>query len=372
MPPVPHHQEAEALLLQDGDFLVCELGSPEGHPVISFRWRGKTLHFEVFQVTLHPRPGRPQALFQLKDERFASRFALVVQSYMTFRCPLSRATGAVVSKPGSHQRPLMRSLREDVLTDSPAATRSFRYSHPLLLDPPLHAAGSEPTVLKGLPHLGTMTDSLRASDGQLSDGKAPSKPLWSPSLSLPLSLTSPAPPPPQIFDHALVPPRLYSSHSTLQPSRVRLLEGEETCGPLDESRDRLLRILLGVRQVALDAPLFRRAAAQCLQGFRPNPAPWEALTTNFLCRLLWGSKGAQTARADHIQKFHHILSILSHQLELLMAESPSPIPITLEGPQEGCPPPPLFKRLRPELGAQTHHSSTWETQTGESGVQDHP
>lgn len=47
---------------------------------------------------------------------------------------------------------------------------------------------------------------------------------------------------------------------------VRLLEGEETSGPLDESCDRLLRILLGARQVARDAPLFRRAAAQRLQG----------------------------------------------------------------------------------------------------------
>lgn len=49
---------------------------------------------------------------------------------------------------------------------------------------------------------------------------------------------------------------------------VRLLEGEETSGPLDESCDRLLRTLLGARQVARDAPLFRRAAAQRLQGER--------------------------------------------------------------------------------------------------------
>lgn len=47
---------------------------------------------------------------------------------------------------------------------------------------------------------------------------------------------------------------------------VRLLEGEETSGPLDESCDRLLRTLLGARQVARDAPQFRRAAAQRLQG----------------------------------------------------------------------------------------------------------
>lgn len=95
MPPVQHHQETEALLQQDGDFLVHDSESRE---VISYHWRGKTLHFEVFQVALHPRPGRHQALFPLKDERFASMFGLV-QSYMTCRCPLSQATGAVVSKP---------------------------------------------------------------------------------------------------------------------------------------------------------------------------------------------------------------------------------------------------------------------------------
>lgn len=127
MLPVLHHQEAEALLLQDGDFLVRASESCKGHPVISCRWRGKTLHFEVFQVALRPRPGRPQALFQLEDERFASMSALI-QSYMTHRRPLSQATGAVVSKPVSRQRPLTRSLSEDVLTDSTAATRPFRYS----------------------------------------------------------------------------------------------------------------------------------------------------------------------------------------------------------------------------------------------------
>lgn len=50
-------------------------------------------------------------------------------------------------------------------------------------------------------------------------------------------------------------------------------------------------------------------------GFRPNPELWEALTTGFLRRLLWGSKGAQATRANRLEKFHHVLSILSQQLE---------------------------------------------------------
>lgn len=127
-----HPQEAEALLLQDGDFLVRASESRGGRPVISCRWRGKTLHFEVFQVALRPRPGRPEVLFQLEDERFASMSALV-HSYMTSRRPLSQATGAVATKPVSRQRPLTRSFSEIVLTDSLAATRPLRYSLQFLL-----------------------------------------------------------------------------------------------------------------------------------------------------------------------------------------------------------------------------------------------
>lgn len=50
---------------------------------------------------------------------------------------------------------------------------------------------------------------------------------------------------------------------------VRLLEGEELAGPLDESCERLLRTLHRARQVARDAPKFRQAAAQRLRGERP-------------------------------------------------------------------------------------------------------
>ncbi|XP_055473665.1 SH2 domain-containing protein 3A [Psammomys obesus] len=540
-------QEAEALLLQDGDFLVRASESRGGRPVISCRWLGKTLHFEVFQVTLRPRPGRPQALFQLEDERFASMPALV-HSYMTRRRPLSQATGAVASKPVRRQRPLTRSFSEDVLTDSPADTRPLRprkwsSSQPADLDhsgrgedgtragaPPtfgsaLHRTGSEPTLPKALPHLGTMTDSLRASDGQL-HAKAPSKPHRIPPTYCELlprvpsaqrATPRPSCPEPEVWGWdaeeeededrhrcfvrpqtevsfcspvhpscllgpqnrpldptvlhtlrslfvahhpgstalhlllvdcqaigllgvtksqqsamgvasglelltlphghqlrlevlerietlalagalavlgcsgpleertsalkglvelalalrpgatgdllglagvmgALLMPQVSRLESTWRHLRrnhteaalvfeqelkplmraldestgpcnpgevalphvapaVRLLEGEETSGPLDESCDRLLRTLLGARQVARDAPLFRRAAAQRLQGFKPNPELREALTTSFLRRLLWGSKGAQAPRDDRLQKFHRILGILSQQLE---------------------------------------------------------
>ena len=50
---------------------------------------------------------------------------------------------------------------------------------------------------------------------------------------------------------------------------VRLLEGEELPGPLDESCERLLRTLHRARQMAQDAPKFREAAARRLRGELP-------------------------------------------------------------------------------------------------------
>ncbi|XP_011928681.1 PREDICTED: SH2 domain-containing protein 3A isoform X7 [Cercocebus atys] len=551
-------QKAEALLQQDGDFLVRASGSRGGHPVISCRWRGSALHFEVFRVALRPRPGRPTALFQLEDEQFPSMPALV-HSYVTGRRPLSQATGAVVSRPVTWQKPLRRSFSEDTLMDGPARTQPLRArkwsnSQPADLahmgqsreDPtgieafamPVSAlprTGSDPVLLKAPAPLGTVANSLRASDGQL-QAKAPAKPPRTPSFELPdaserpatycelvprvpcvqgtsLSQSCPEPeapwweaeedeeeenrcftrpqaeisfcPPdtpscllgpqnrplePQVLHtlrglflehhpgstalHLLLVDcqatgllgvtrdqrdnmgvssglelltlphgcrlrlELLERHETLalagalavlgcsgpleeraaalrglvelalalrpgaagdlpglaavmgallmpQVSRlehtwrqlrrshteaalafeqelkplmraldegagpcdpgevalphvapmVRLLEGEEVAGPLDESCERLLRTLHGARHMARDAPKFRKVAAQRLRGFRPNPELREALTTGFLRRLLWGSRGAGAPRAERFEKFQRVLGVLSQRLE---------------------------------------------------------
>nr|XP_037850525.1 SH2 domain-containing protein 3A isoform X3 [Chlorocebus sabaeus] len=96
---------------------------------------------------------------------------------------------------------------------------------------------------------------------------------------------------------------------------VRLLEGQEVAGPLDESCERLLRTLHGARHMARDAPKFRKVAAQRLRGFRPNPELREALTTGFLRRLLWGSRGAGAPHAERFEKFQRVLGVLSQRLE---------------------------------------------------------
>ncbi|XP_070347935.1 SH2 domain-containing protein 3A isoform X2 [Equus asinus] len=556
----PLSRQAEALLQQDGDFLVRASGSRGGHPVISCRWRGSALHFEVLRVALRPRPGRPTTLFQLEDERFPSLPALV-RSYVTGQRPLSQATGAVASRLVARQRPIRRSLSEDTLLDSPAQIEPLRArkrsdSQPAGLEHvgqsreglsgpgasavPLSAlprTGSDPVLLTTPAPLGSIADSLRASDGQL-HAKAPNKPPRTPSLMLPDASGRPptycelvprvpsaqrtpaghscpepeAPwweaeeeeeedeenrcfsrpqaevsfcPPDNPFcmlgpqnrplepevlrtlrglflEHhpgstalhlllvdcqatgllgvtkaqrdamgvasglelltlphgrrlrlellerhealalagalavlgcagpleeraaalrglvelalalrpgaagdlpglaavmsALLMPQVSRLERTWRQLRrshteaalafeqelkplmraldegagpcdpgevalphvapaVRLLEGEELPGPLDESCERLLRTLHGARQMARDAPRFRKAAAGRLRGFRPDPELREALTTGFVRRLLWGSRGAGAPRAARLEKFQRVLSVLSQRLE---------------------------------------------------------
>lgn len=145
-PQILHPQKAEDLLQQDGDFLVRASKSRGGHPVISCRWRGSALHFEVLRVALRPRPGRPTALFQLEDERFPSLPALV-RSYVIGQRPLSQATGAVASRPVPRQGPIRRSFSEDILPDGPAHTEPLRYSQALYIPntpntPPGFSTGS--------------------------------------------------------------------------------------------------------------------------------------------------------------------------------------------------------------------------------------
>ncbi|KAM6216720.1 SH2 domain-containing protein 3A [Rhynchocyon petersi] len=552
-------QKAEALLQQDGDFLVRTSVSRGGHPVLSCRWRGEALHFEVFRVVLRPRPGRPPVLFQLEDERFPSLPALL-RSYVTGQRPLSRATGAVASRPVSRQGPLQRSFSEDTLTDDAAWTgplraRKWSGSQPaglqhagcptedrarpgLLPMPPvmLGRTGSDPLLLKTQAQAArrAVADSLWASDGQL-HSKAPSKPPRTPSLTLPeasgrsptycelvpcvpgaqgtppgpirlepeapwwatqeedvedrtfqrpqadVSFCSPDIPSlllgpknkplepgvlhalrglflehhpkgtalhlllvdcqatgllgvtraqrgamgvdsglelltlahghrlrlellerhealalagalavlgctgsleeraaalkglvelalalrpgaagdlpglaavmgallmPQVsrlehtwrqlrrshteaalaFEQELKPlmRALDESVGPCEPGEValphvaptvRLLEGEEPPGPPAESCEWLLRTLSGARRIARDAPKFREVATQRLQGLQPNPELREALTTSFMQRLLWGSRGAGAPRAERLEKFQRVLSTLSYHLE---------------------------------------------------------
>ncbi|XP_044803980.2 SH2 domain-containing protein 3A isoform X5 [Bubalus bubalis] len=444
-------QKAEDLLQQDGDFLVRASKSRGGHPVISCRWRGSALHFEVLRVALRPRPGRPTALFQLEDERFPSLPALV-RSYVIGQRPLSQATGAVASRPVPRQGLIRRSFSEDTLPDGPASTEPLRDrkrsdSQPAGLehmwrppeDPP--GPGSSTVPASGLPRTesasgtrspayspwpvpgtpswehssppaisrlpghrcpGSYQGSAGRHGGRLRSGAAHTSPrasfevgiagetlalrlyrLETLALAGALAVLGCAGPleeraatlrglvelavalrPGAVGDlpglaavmGALLMPQvsrlertwrhLRRSHTEAalafeqelkplmrslnegagpsDPGEValphvapaaRLLEGEELPGPLDESCERLLRTLHRARQTARDAPRFREAVARRLRGFRPNPELTEALTTGFLRRLLWGSRGAGAPWATRLEKFQRVLSVLSQRLE---------------------------------------------------------
>ncbi|XP_055285997.1 SH2 domain-containing protein 3A isoform X2 [Moschus berezovskii] len=431
-------QKAEDLLQQDGDFLVRASKSRGGHPVISCRWRGSALHFEVLRVTLRPRPGRPTALFQLEDERFPSLPALV-RSYVIGQRPLSQATGAVASRPVPRQGPIRRSFSEDTLPDVPAHTVPLRDrkrsdSHPAGLEhmwrPPEDPPGPEsasgtrspaysPWPVPGTPSwehssppaIGRLPGHRRPGSDQGSAGRHGGR-LWSgaahtsPRASLEVGIAGETlalrlyrletlalagalavlgcagpleeraaalrglvelavalrpgavgdlPGLAAVMGALLMPqvsrlertwrhlrrshteaalafeqelkPLMRSLNEGAGPSdpgevalphvapAARLLEGEELPGPLDESCERLLRTLHRARQTARDAPRFREAAARRLRGFRPSRELTEALTTGFLRRLLWGSRGAGAPWATRLEKFQRVLSVLSQRLE---------------------------------------------------------
>ncbi|XP_044900742.1 SH2 domain-containing protein 3A isoform X4 [Felis catus] len=420
-------QKAEALLQQDGDFLVRASGSRGGHPVISCRWQGSALHFEVLRVALRPRPGRPTALFQLEDERFPSLTSLVL-SYVTGQRPLSQATGAVASRPVIRQGPIRRSFSEDTLRGSPALTELPRtrkwsdsqpaglehmgrsredhcgpdraearprpngtsnpYTHSAQLTSPLTPA-AQATGLLGvtkaqrgamgvasglelltLPHghrlrleLLERHEALALAGalavlgcaGPLEERAATLRGLVELALALGPGAAGDLPGLAAVMGALLMPQvsrlertwrQLRRSHTEaalafeqeLKPlmraldegagpcdpgevalphvvPAVRLLEGEELPGPLDESCERLLRTLHRARQMAQDAPKFREAAARRLRGFRPNPQLREALTTGFVQRLLWGSRGVGAPQAARLEKFQRVLSVLSQRLE---------------------------------------------------------
>ncbi|NP_001373516.1 SH2 domain-containing protein 3A isoform 6 [Homo sapiens] len=431
-------QKAEALLQQNGDFLVRASGSRGGNPVISCRWRGSALHFEVFRVALRPRPGRPTALFQLEDEQFPSIPALV-HSYMTGRRPLSQATGAVVSRPVTWQGPLRRSFSEDTLMDGPARieplrARKWSNSQPADLAhmgrsredpagmesapgtpspayPPWPVPGAPSWEHRPSPAIGRLPGHRPPGSDQRSAGQhgsliwpgaAHSSP-WTPlevgtagetlalhlcrhqtlalagalavlgcsgpleeraaalrglvelALALRPGAAGDLPGLAAVMGALLMPQVSRLEHTWRQLRRshteaalafeqelkplmraldegagpcdpgevalphvapmVRLLEGEEVAGPLDESCERLLRTLHGARHMVRDAPKFRKVAAQRLRGFRPNPELREALTTGFVRRLLWGSRGAGAPRAERFEKFQRVLGVLSQRLE---------------------------------------------------------
>ncbi|XP_025893629.1 breast cancer anti-estrogen resistance protein 3 isoform X1 [Nothoprocta perdicaria] len=102
---------------------------------------------------------------------------------------------------------------------------------------------------------------------------------------------------------------------TLMERQAVVVEGLDLWESTDQSCEILLAHLAAARLVAHNAPAFRAAAQQLLQGFQPDEELSEIFKTEFQMRLLWGSKGAQVNQNERYEKFSQILTALSRKLE---------------------------------------------------------
>ncbi|KAE8574610.1 hypothetical protein XENTR_v10003502 [Xenopus tropicalis] len=235
--PLPR-QDAERLLVSNGDFLIRDSISSPGDYVLSCCCAGgQPLHFKIIAVALRPRRGIARTLYQLEQDQFDNIPALV-RSYVGDRRKVSESTGAVIIRPVNRSLPLT-ALRERhngpsggdrdhrrslILSESSLLRTKERFgSQPGNLDAlkerPLQSAQSDSNLLSALtaetsppaqtpmpaplsPLFRTGSDpvlraktvpapsldldgnsGLRGSDSQL-HSKAPPKPIRAPSLLL--------------------------------------------------------------------------------------------------------------------------------------------------------------------------------------------
>lgn len=126
--------------------------------------------------------------------------------------------------------------------------------------------GSDPTLLKGPPPLGTISDTLRASDGQL-HAKAPTKPLRTPSLALPEA-------PGCTPTYCELVPRVPGAHKS--PPGQRCPEPESPWWEAEEEEEEEDGCFVRPQAEVSFCPL---AHASCLLGPQNRPLEPEALHT---------------------------------------------------------------------------------------------
>lgn len=104
-------QAAEALVKNDGDFLVRNSISNPGDYVLSCRWRGQSLHFMI-NKQIESTGKYSKYKYQFEDALFDTVPGLV-NFYVTCKCAISQRSGAVITKPirrGEVADPLHRPL----------------------------------------------------------------------------------------------------------------------------------------------------------------------------------------------------------------------------------------------------------------------
>ncbi|XP_062815482.1 SH2 domain-containing protein 3C isoform X1 [Anolis carolinensis] len=102
---------------------------------------------------------------------------------------------------------------------------------------------------------------------------------------------------------------------TLLERDTALPENPEPWENMDNSVEVVMAHLEAARMVAHHGGLYHTNAEVKLQGFQPQPELLEVFHTEFQLRLLWGSRGAESSQGERYERFHKVLTALSHKLE---------------------------------------------------------
>ncbi|XP_067328041.1 SH2 domain-containing protein 3C isoform X1 [Anolis sagrei] len=102
---------------------------------------------------------------------------------------------------------------------------------------------------------------------------------------------------------------------TLLERDTALPENPEPWENMDNSVEVVMAHLEAARMVAHHGGLYHTNAEVKLQGFQPQPELLEVFHTEFQLRLLWGSRGAESSQSERYERFHKVLTALSHKLE---------------------------------------------------------
>nr|XP_056716234.1 SH2 domain-containing protein 3C [Euleptes europaea] len=102
---------------------------------------------------------------------------------------------------------------------------------------------------------------------------------------------------------------------TLLERDTALPDNPEPWENLDDGVEVVMAHLEAARMVAHHGGLYHTNAEVKLQGFQPRPELLEVFSTEFQLRLLWGSRGAESSQSERYEKFHKVLTALSHKLE---------------------------------------------------------
>ncbi|XP_041839434.1 breast cancer anti-estrogen resistance protein 3 homolog isoform X2 [Melanotaenia boesemani] len=156
-------ENAESLFENNGDFLVRDSSSVPGDYVLSCFSNNIPCHFKIIRVVLRPKQGYTRELFQFEEDRFDNIPALI-RFHVGGRQPISKASGATISRPVTRTLPLRVIIEknEKLKSSSRGAggekqtdhskRRSFSSPHSdtLQVINPLLRSGSQPADLENV------------------------------------------------------------------------------------------------------------------------------------------------------------------------------------------------------------------------------